>query len=413
MTATFDVAFARRHFPPLKNGWAFFENAGGTYVPESVIQRTEAYMRECQVQPAWSFGPSADAAARIAEGRRTMASVINADVDEIYIGPSTTMNVYLLAQAIRSWFKPGDELIVTEQDHEANVGAWRRLAEFGVTIREWRIDPKTGALALKDLEALLGPKTKHVAMTHCSNVIGIVHDIPAIAAKVHAVGATLMVDGVAFAPHFAIDVKALDVDFYGFSAYKLFGPHVACMYGKREHFLRAKGQNHFFIEEDQIPLKLLPGGINHEFGAGLVGVADYFEALDAHHFKTPVNSLHAKVKRVYDLAAVHEKQLGDRVDAFLRGRKGVHVYGRLPTADGRLSPNIAFSVPGQSSKAIAEALYRDKIAIGFGDFYAARCIKGLGLTAEDGVLRVGIAHYNDDEDVDRLLAALDRLLPKG
>ncbi|MEX0807156.1 MAG: aminotransferase class V-fold PLP-dependent enzyme [Dongiaceae bacterium] len=412
MRQTFDVAFARRHFPPLQNGWAFFENAGGTYVPQSVIDRTEAYMRECQVQPAWTFAPSADAAGRIAEGKRTMAAIINAEPDEIVVGPSTTMNVYMMAQAIRHWFKPGDELIVTEQDHEANVGGWRRLAEFGVTIREWQIDRHTGALDMKGLEALLGPKTRHVAMTHCSNVIGIVHDIPAIAAKVHAVGATLMVDGVAFAPHFAIDVKALDVDFYGFSAYKLFGPHLAVLYGKREHFLRAKGQNHFFIGEEDIPLKLLPGGINHELGAGLVGVADYFEALDAHHFDQPANSLHGKVRRVYELAAAHEAKLGDRVEAFLKSRPTVRLYGRVPGSDGRLSPNIAFTVDGQSSKAIAEALYKDKIAIGFGDFYAARCIKGLGLTAEDGVLRVGIAHYNDDEDVDRLLAALDKILPR-
>ena len=412
MKQTFDVAFARRHFPPLGNGWTFFENAGGTYVPQSVIDRTEAYMRECQVQPAWTFAPSADAAARIAEGKRTMAAIVNAEPDEIIVGPSTTMNVYLMAQAIRHWFEPGDELIVTEQDHEANVGGWRRLAEFGVTIREWQIDRRTGALEMGGLDALLGPKTRHVAMTHCSNVIGIVHDIPAIAARVHAVGATLMVDGVAFAPHFAIDVKALGVDFYAFSAYKLFGPHLAVLYGRREHFLRAKGQNHFFIGENDIPLKLLPGGMNHELGAGLVGVADYFEALDAHHFDQPANSLHGKVRRVYELAAAHEARLADRIEAFLKARPGIHIYGRQPTSDGRLSPNIAFTFSGHSSKAIAEALYRDKIAVGFGDFYAARCIRGLGLTAEDGVVRIGIAHYNDDSDVDRLLTALDRVLPR-
>jgi cysteine desulfurase family protein (TIGR01976 family) len=412
MRQTFDVAFARQHFPPLRNGWAFFENAGGTYVPQSVIDRTEAYMRECQVQPAWTFAPSADAAARIAEGKRTMAAIVNAEPDEVIVGPSTTMNVYLMAQAIRHWFEPGDELIVTEQDHEANVGGWRRLAEFGVTIREWQIDRRTGALEMSGLDALLGPRTRHVAMTHCSNVIGIVHNIPAIAAKVHAVDATLMVDGVAFAPHFAIDVKALDVDFYAFSAYKLFGPHLAVLYGKREHFLRAKGQNHFFIGEDDIPLKLLPGGTNHELGAGLTGVADYFEALDAHHFDQPANSLHGKVRRVYELAAAHEAKLAIRIEAFLTTRPGVHIYGRQPTSDGRLSPNIAFTVAGHSSKAIAEALYKDRIAVGFGDFYAARCIKGLGLTAEDGVVRIGIAHYNDDDDVDRLIAALERVLPR-
>jgi cysteine desulfurase family protein (TIGR01976 family) len=411
MDKAFDTAFARQKFSPLKNGWAFFENAGGTYVPDSVIARTDAYMRECQVQPAWSFAPSVDAASRIAEGRRTMAAVINAEPEEVMIGPSTTMNVYLLSQAIRHWFQPGDELIVTEQDHEANVGGWRRLADSGVTIREWKIDRKTGALDIADLAAMLGPKTKHVAMTHCSNVVGIVHDIPKIAAMVHDVGATLMVDGVAFAPHFAIDVKALDVDFYAFSAYKLFGPHLGVLYGKRENLLRAKSQNHFFIGEDEIPLKLLPGGPNHELSAGLVGVADYFEALDAHHFERPVNSLHAKIARVYEIAAVHEATLADRVDAYLRARPGVTIYGRTPSSDGRLSPNIAFTVAGKSSKAIAEALYAERIAVGFGDFYAARCIKALGFTAEDGVVRVGIAHYNDEADIDRLLAALDKILP--
>jgi hypothetical protein len=152
-----DLDFVRRQFPPLANGWIMLENAGGSYVPQSVIDRVIRYMSEVQIQPSWDFGPSADAAERIATGRRLMAEMINAEPEEVSIGPSTTLNVYLLMQLIRHWFKPGDEVVVTNQDHEANIGAWRRLADDGVVIREWQIDPVTGELDEAALERLLGP----------------------------------------------------------------------------------------------------------------------------------------------------------------------------------------------------------------------------------------------------------------
>ncbi|WP_119458808.1 cysteine desulfurase-like protein [Rhodospirillaceae bacterium SYSU D60014] len=405
-----DLDFVRRQFPPLGNGWAFFENAGGSYAPQSVIDRVRSYMTEAQVQPAWSFAPSADATERIARGRRAVAELINAEPDEVIVGPSTTMNVYVLAQALRSAFAPGDELIVTNLDHEANNGAWRRLAEFGVTVKEWRIDPSNGALAEADLDALLTDRTRLVCFTHCSNVVGTIHDVAHLTRKIHAAGARVCVDGVAFAPHRQVDVKALDVDFYTFSAYKVFGPHLGILYGKREHLLSARGQNHFFIGEDDIPLKLNPGGPNHELTAGLVGVADYFDAVYRHHFDAPENSFHKRAGRVYALMAAHEERLADRLLDFLRGKPGLRLIGEPTMADGRRAPTISFAVPGRSSQALQTALERERIAVGYGNFYAHRCVEALGLDPEDGVLRVGMAHYNRLEEVDRLIEALDPLI---
>ncbi len=408
--ATLDLDFVRRQFPALADGWAFFENAGGSYVPASVIERVRAYMTEAQVQPAWSFAASADAAARIAAGRRLAAELINADPDEVIVGPSTTMNVYVLAQALRPGFVPGDEVIVTNLDHEANIGAWRRLAEFGVTVREWRLDPETGALDDSGLDRLLSERTRLVCFSHCSNVVGSLHDAGRIVGKIHAAGALACVDGVAYAPHRQVDVKALDVDFYAYSPYKVFGPHLGVLYGKRAHLRAARGQNHFFIGEDDVPLKLNPGGPNHELTAGLAGVADYFDTLYARHFDAPENSFHARAGRVYGLIAAHETEIAGRLLGYLAGRRDIRVVGRPDAADGRRAPTVSFAVAGRQSGDIAAALAGERIAVGFGDFYARRCVEALGLLAQGGVVRVGMAHYNTAEEVERLIAALDRII---
>lgn len=409
---TLDLDFVRRQFPALANGWTFFENAGGTYAPRSVVERLKSYMDETQVQPAWSFGPSADAAERIRNGRRLMAELINAEPDELIVGPSTTLNIYLLAQALRPLFKAGDEIIVTDLDHEANNGAWRRLAEFGITIKEWRIDPATGELPEAGLDALLCDRTRLVCFSHCSNVVGWVNDVGRLVRKIHDAGAMACVDGVAHAPHQPIDVKALDVDFYAFSIYKLFGPHQGLLYGKRAHLLEARGQNHFFIGEDQIPLKLLPGGVNHELTASLVGVADYFDALYAHHFDQPANSFGARARAVYGLMAAHEMAIVEPLLAFLRDRPGVRLIGRSTVADGRRAPTVSFAVEGRRSEDIATALEQRHIAVGWGDFYARRCVEALGLLSDgkDGVVRFGLAHYNTAEEVGNAITALDEII---
>ncbi|MEE9561246.1 MAG: aminotransferase class V-fold PLP-dependent enzyme, partial [Acidiferrobacterales bacterium] len=192
---TLDVEFVRHHFPGL-NDWAFFENAGGTFVPRSVIDRILRYMTETQVQPGGDYTASIDAAERIAESQRLMAEMINAAPEEIVIGPSSTMNVYVLSHALRPWFKPGDELVVTNLDHETNIGAWRRLTELGVVIKEWQLDAGTAELEVERLAALLTERTQLVCFTSCSNITGAIHDVRAITRLVHDAGALACVDAV-------------------------------------------------------------------------------------------------------------------------------------------------------------------------------------------------------------------------
>ncbi len=404
-----DVDYCRRAFPPLENGWAYFENAGGSYVPRSVISRMTAFMNECQNQPDWPFESAQLAGERLETAQALMARTINAARDEIIIGPSTTLNVYVLAQALRPTFAAGDEIVVTNQDHEANSGAWRRLEEFGVVIREWRIDPQNGELDLADLQAMLTPRTRLVCFPHVSNVVGSINPVAEITARAHAVGARVCVDGVAYAAHAQIDVKALDVDFYLCSLYKLYGPHLALLYGKREAIAEARNQNHFFHDGNP-PETLHPGGLNYEAVASLSGIVDYLDGVYAHHFTAPENDLFVRLGRVFQLFAAQEEACGGRLAAYLAGRSEIRLIGHMNGDRDSRMPTFSFVVAGQSSRAVAEALAQEKIAVGYGHFYGYRCVEALGLAPDDGVVRASLVHYNTLAEVERLIAALERIV---
>jgi len=406
----FDVAFARAQFANLERSWALFENAGGTVVPNQVIDRLNAYMRDCQVQPAGAYGPSEEAAERIRKAQRLMEEMMGAEPGEVMVGPSTTMNVYLLAQALRPWFAEGDEIVVTSLDHEANSGAWRRLAEYGVTVREWKVAPDTAELETEALEALLTERTRLVCFTHCSNIAGGFNDVPAITRLVHEAGGLVCVDGVAYAPHRQLDVKAWDADFYLCSPYKIYGPHLGLLYGKREHLLRARAQNHYFISDTDIPLKLNPGGPNHELTAALTGIVDYFDVLHRHHFGESNLNLHERLGQLFALIAEHEERIAAPFLDFLITNPAIRVIGR-PTADQQLrAPTFSFLVNGQRSDEIPAALARRGIGIGSGDFYAARLIDALGVRDQGGVIRASMVHYNTEDEVARLIAGLEESL---
>ena len=405
-----DVEFCRTFFPPIENGIAYFENAGGSYVPRQVIDRLTRAMEECQNQPAWPFASSRDLTSRLDGSISAMAEMIGAAKDEIVIGPSTTLNVYVLAQALRPLFAEGDEIVVTNQDHEANSGAWRRLAEFGVVIKEWRIDAETGELDPATLDDLLGARTRLVCFPHVSNVVGSINPVAEIAAKAHRVGAMVCVDGVAFAAHDRIDVKEWDVDFYLFSLYKIYGPHLAVLYGKREAIARCRNQNHFF-HDGKVPQVLNPGGLNYESVASLSGITDYFEAVHDHHFGPGGNSLRDRLDKVFGLFARHEEVVADRFIGFLLSRPAVRLIGQRSGDRARRMPTISFSVEGRSSRDIAGALADESFAVGNGHFYGYRCVSALGYeNPEDGVVRVSMAHYTGIDEVDRLIAAMRLLL---
>lgn len=406
-----DVDFCRSHFPELAGDWVFMENAGGTLVPRQVIDRLNHYASHCQVQPGEGYPASDEAQRMIDEGRSALAALIGAKAEEIVVGPSTTSNVYVLSHALAHLFAPGDEIVVTNQDHEANNGAWRRMAEaHGLTLREWKMSADTDDLELEDLEPLLNDRTRLVCFTHCSNIVGLVHDARAIVKRVHAAGAMTCVDGVAYAPHRRVDVKELDTDFYLYSPYKTFGPHLGVLYGKPEALAKTRSQNHYFVPEGDYQRSLCPGGPNHELTAAAGGIAEYFAALHAHHFPGDNAALPDRIGRLYGLFAAHENAMADRIGTYLASKPGVRLVGQGAAGRRERASVFAFVVEGRKSPEIAAALRSARIGAHADDFYAARCIDAVGARAQGGVVRVSLTHYNDQRDVDRLLDALDNII---
>jgi cysteine desulfurase family protein (TIGR01976 family) len=407
---TLDVEFCRQHFPALSGEWVFMENAGGTLVPQQVIDRTAHFMTNCQVQPGEGYEASTLGAERIAEGRATLAAIINADEDEIVVGPSTTSNVYVLSHALRPLLAAGDEIIVTNQDHEANNGAWRKLEAKGMVIREWRMNSDTDDLEIEDLEALLTDKTKLVCFNHCSNIVGLIHDVKAIVARIHQAGALACVDGVAFAPHRRLDVKDLDVDFYLYSPYKVFGPHMGVLYGKRELLSLLASQSHYFLPEDDFQRRLCPGGLNYELTAASAGIGDYFEQVHEQHFPGANVGTEERMNQVFGLFADHERGLSRAIEEYLTSKPGVRLVGRGGAARRERVGVFAFTVGGRDSQEVVAALQARKIGIHADDFYAARCIDALGARPQNGVVRASLVHYNAAQDVERLFDSLDRVI---
>ncbi len=405
--ATLDLDFVRRQFPNLANGWTYFENAGGSYVPRQVIERINAFLTGSQVQPGAGNALSALSEARLDEARRVMAEMINARPEELVLGPSTTLNVYVLAQALRPLFAPGDEIVVTNQDHEANGGAWRRLEEFGLVVREWRIDPESGQLDPAALSPLLGERTRLVCFPHVSNIVGEINPVARIVAEARRAGAMICVDGVAYAAHRPIDVEALGVDFYLFSLYKIYGPHIALLFARRDCMERARNQNHYF-HENNLPEKLNPGGLNYEAVASLSGITDYFEAVYRHHFDQPENTLAGRLDRVFALFARQEAAIVERFCGYLAGKPEIRVIGGGP-GESRL-PTFSLLVAGRRPAELVEALGQERIAANHGHFYAPRCLEGVGVDPEEGVLRISMVHYNTLDEVDHLVDALEKIL---
>jgi len=407
-----DVDYVKAQFPafsdPKSSKWSFFENAGGSYVPTNVIEHLNHFMTSTKVQPYAEFDTSAIAGDNMDQATKLFAEMINAKTDEIIIGGSTTMNMYVLSNAMKSLLKPGDEVIVTNQDHEANVGAWRRLAEHGAVIKEWQINTDTAELEINDLKALLSDKTKIVAVTHCSNIVGSINDLKSIAKLVHEYGAYIVGDGVSYAPHGFPDVKDLDVDFYAFSLYKTFGPHLGLLYGKKEILSKLPNQNHEFLEGD-VPYTLNPGGPNHEELSCLIGVYEYFNNLYDHHFPSKEASTREKIEAVNELIAVHEMEIANPLLDYINSRDDINLIGKNKIENKDRAPTIAFTIKNKSSKEVSSELVKNGIATRNDNFYAWRCLKALGISTDDGVVRTSMVHYNTHEDVDKLISALKKI----
>jgi cysteine desulfurase family protein (TIGR01976 family) len=411
-----DIDRVRSRFPSLDTEWVFLDNGGGSQIAQPVLDRINEYLLTSNVQHGASYEVSELAGRRLRDAQQAMATLINArHPSEVVMGGSTTLLLQTLATSFAKRLGPGDEVIVSSGDHEANICPWLELERVGVEVRFWDVDPGSYELRLEDLESLLGPRTRLVAVTHSSNILGTINPVRKIADTVHAAGALLCVDGVAYAPHRAIDVQALDIDFYAFSFYKTYGPHYALLYGKRELLLDLPSRSFFFIPEDDVPYKFQPGGVNYELSYGMLGVMDYLEELASAGRATDRDGdghQRDAVESSFAMIAKYEDALSARLLGFLRGRPGVRVIGREVADRAVRVPTVSFIVDGMLSSAVVRQVDRHRIGIRYGDFYSVRLIEQLGLAPKDGVVRVSMVHYNTLEEIDRLISVLDAILPR-
>ena len=404
-----DLTRIRAEFPALNTDMVFLDNAGGSQVLARVADRIRDYLLNDNVQHGASYAPSQRATERVLAARRAIAELVNAPHDEeIVMGPATTALIGTLVEALRPSLKAGDEVIVTETDHESNIGAWARLADAGVVVKIWPVDRERLTLVLDDLDALLSPRTKWVTMTLASNVLGTVNPVAEVARRVHALGGRLCVDAVAYAPHRLVDVQALGADAVVFSFYKVFGPHYAMLWVRHELLLSLPSLNHFFIGTDDLPYKLQRGNVNYELSWGCAGIADYLSDIGTELGAT--GDRRSRMQAAFDAFARHEDALAERLLSWLREKPGVRIIGLPSFTAGERVPTISFVVDGLQSEHIVRQVDQHNIGIRFGDFYARRLIEALDLQAQGGVVRVSIAHYNTMDEIDRLLTALDHAI---
>lgn len=402
-----DTGAVRARFPGLDSEWAFLDNAGGTHVLDTAIERVAAYLRDTPVQLGASYDASREASTRQTGATEATARLMNADDPaEVIFGPSTTSLLDRLARAIRPTLAEGDEIVVTDVDHESNIGPWRRLEKTGIRIRTWSMNADTLRLEPEDLRPLLNDRTKLVCFTHVSNILGDVMPVAEITRMVHEAGARVVVDGVAHAPHRLMDVSGWDVDFYVFSAYKLFGPHVAALYGKHSHLLDLDNLNHYFFGPDAVPAKLQPGAFSYELPPAMPAIVDYLAGLGG----VESDDTRDRLKAGFDRIAAHEMRLASRLIEFLDARPEIEIIGPDTADPDRRTATISFAVRNRDSADFPAALDREKLAIRFGHFYAVRLMDRLGLTEKNGVVRVSMAHYNTVGEVDRVVGALERVL---
>ncbi len=409
MQKALDTDFVRDQFPafrePSLQGQAFFENAGGSYTCKPVLDRLFRFYHSRKVQPYAPYEASRLGGAEMDEARERLALMMGVDTDELSFGPSTTQNTYVLAQAFRQHLTPGDAIIVTNQDHEANTGPWRRLAEEGFEVREWQMDPETGHLDTADLEKLLDGKVKLVCFPHCSNVVGEINDVAAICKTVRENGAYSCVDGVSYAPHGFVNVDEIGADIYLFSAYKTYGPHQGIMVIRRALGMELPNQGHYF-NAPSLYKRFTPAGPDHAQVAACAGMADYVDQLFSHHFDGSADAA-GRAKAVHGLMRGAETELMQPLLDYLGQKNSARLLG--PTQAKGRAPTIAVELAG-NAEAAAAALAPLGIMAGGGDFYAVRALQAQGVDPEKGVLRLSFVHYTSKAEIDKLITALDQTL---
>jgi cysteine desulfurase family protein (TIGR01976 family) len=391
----------RAHFPALgrmHNGVsvAYLDGPGGTQVPREVVSAMEDYLFHHNANTHWKYPTSEETDALIARSRETMASFLNGRADEIVFGQNMTTLTFHLARAIGRELGKGDEIVVTELDHHGNVGPWQALVkDRGVTLRMAKMKTENGQLDWADLEACIGPRTKVLAINAASNALGTVTDVARAARLAHAVGAKVLVDAVHYAPHFLVDVAALECDYLACSAYKFYGPHVGVLWGKRA-LIEALDAPRLEPAPQESPDRLETGTLSHEGIVGAAAAVDFLASLAGDSTLPRREAL----RTTFDALHARGDALLTKLWSSLAEIRGVTLYG--PPPGTRRTPTLSFTLAGYTTDAVAIALAKQGAFISNGDFYAATIIDRLGLVP-DGLVRVGCSCYTTEEEVDRLV----------
>ncbi|MBN1858832.1 cysteine desulfurase-like protein [Candidatus Bipolaricaulota bacterium] len=403
----------RREFPALGQMLggrpiAFFDGPGGTQVHGSVIEAISRYYTEANSNAHGVFEFSRRTDDTVSSAREAIADFVNANrPDEIVFGASMTALTFSLSRAIARTLSPGDEIIVTHLDHDANVAPWVALEELGVVIRRIDFDPRDCTLDMDGLHAAIGPKTRIVAVGAASNAVGTVNDIARIARWAHDAGAWIYVDAVQYAPHAAIDAQTLGIDFLACSAYKFFGPHLGVLWGRYE-LLDGLAAYKVIPANDVPPDKFETGTPNFEGVAGAAAAVDYIASV-GRRFGGAAAGAPRRTEIAAGMAAIrrYETELATRLIAGLQTIPGVRIYGITdPARLEERMPVVSFTLKGHAPEDIARRLGEEAMFAWNGDFYAVHVIERLGLADKGGLVRIGLNHYNLAGEVDRLLARI-------
>ncbi len=413
-----DITLVREQFPALRNPAVFFDNPGGTQIARQVLDRMTTYLTEYNTNHGGAFATSRKSDTILDEARAAAADFLNASrPEEIVFGPNMTSLTFNLSRSLARWLDPGDEIVVTRLDHDANIAPWTLAAEErGCTVRWVDFDVEDGTLRLDTLEAALEHEPKIVAIGYASNALGTINPIARIADMAHAAGALVYVDAVQYAPHGPIDVQQLGCDFLSASAYKFFGPHVSILYGRYELLDKLMAYK-VRPAHDSPPDKFETGTKNHEGIAGILGAFEYLEwvgdtfgDLYAEKYASRHSGRRLRLKQALAAIRAYEFEISRALLEILTNTPGVHLYG--PCDPRRLEervPTFSFTVAGQHPRQVAEKLGKEDIYVWDGNYYALAVTERLEVEENGGMVRVGAVHYNTLEEVNRFGEALSKI----
>jgi cysteine desulfurase family protein (TIGR01976 family) len=414
--AALDIAWARSQFPSLLtqvNGHpaAFLDGPAGTQVPTQVMHAIQSYLANSNANTGGAFLTSRRTNEMIANARAAMADFFHCDRDEVVFGQNMTTITYALSRAIGRDLNPGDEILLTTLDHDANFSPWKALEEKGVVIRQVDIRDEDCTLNLDDLKSKLNEKTKLVAVGYASNAVGTINPVAEITRLAHAAGAMAFLDAVHYAPHGLIDVKDLNCDFLVCSPYKFFGPHTGVLYGKRKHL---QGFRPYKVRpcSEQIPDRWESGTQLHELIAGIGAAVEYIAEV-GRRSDPSVATRREAIAAAYRATVPYERRLISRLIEGLKAIPGVHIYGITdPKRFDERCSTLSLRIANHNPTAIATFLGDRGIFTWDGNYYALNLTERLGVESQGGLLRIGLVHYNTQEEVERLLIALREFAQK-